>query len=170
MMYQFLPWEGPYGLHSYANISKDFYGTSVTGYNWLVFPCCKRCLSKLHLTERSYTAPVFRQTKQGLTLHFPVTYHNSANHCFPLKMLTYISLPMWPMFHKSNKLPTTNLASSIPFQFYYSCNFKPAFTGCKLPSFAVEFDNPASMLLWSVIIPFIKCFIYIQIYYSLVSP
>lgn len=75
---------------------------------------------------------------------FPATYHNSSNHCFQLKMLTYISLLMWLMLHKSNQLPTTNSATSIQFQFYYSCNLTPAFTWSKLASFAAEFGNPAS--------------------------
>lgn len=33
-MYQFLPWETPYGVGSYANFSNDFYGTS--GLHWLL--------------------------------------------------------------------------------------------------------------------------------------
>lgn len=75
---------------------------------------------------------------------FPATYHNSSNYCFQLKMLTYITLLMWLMLYKSNQLPTTNSATSIQFQFYYSCNLTPAFTWSKLASFAVEFGNPAS--------------------------
>lgn len=168
-MYQFLPWETPYGLGSYANFSNDFYGTSA-----LVIKLTSFFLLQMVSPQTSWTRMQLHCTSilpgwTAINSIFPETYHNSSNHRFQLKMLTYIFLLMWLMLYKSNQLPTTNSATSIQFQFYYSCNLTPAFTWSKLASFAVEFGNPASMLLWSVIKQFIKHLFYIQMYCCLVS-
>lgn len=168
-MYQFLPWETPYGLGSYANFSNSFYGTSGIGYNWLVFPCCKWCLPKPAWHECSSTAPAFCQAQQLLTQY--------SQRPTTTLLTTASSWRCWPTYLSSCGLCYINqinclLQIQLP---VFNFSFITAVIS-HLPSHDPNWQvlqlNLAillAMLLWSVIKQFIKHLFYIQMYCCLVS-